>query len=120
MDAINGIGSLASISRSTGSIGGLDQASIGGVGGIGGDAAVQDTANGPGGSFMDALGDALGQLNSQLASTDASVNSFAAGGSADLHTVMLEMQEASLSLNLGVQVRDKLLDAYNQIMHLQV
>ncbi len=45
---------------------------------------------------------------------------FAAGGSSDLHTVMLQMQEASLGLKLGVQVRDKFLEAYQEIMRLQV
>jgi flagellar hook-basal body complex protein FliE len=33
---------------------------------------------------------------------------------------MLQMQEASLGLKLGVQVRDRLLDAYREIMRLQV
>jgi flagellar hook-basal body complex protein FliE len=34
--------------------------------------------------------------------------------------VVLQMQEASLQLKLGVQVRDRLLEAYQDIMRLQV
>ena len=117
MDAIGSISSLASIGSGGGSIGGVGQTSLGSIEG-GTDA--QDAAGGSGGSFVDALGDALGQLNSQLSGADAAMASFASGGTADLHTVMLQMQEASLGLSLGVQVRDKLLDAYQQIMHLQV
>jgi flagellar hook-basal body complex protein FliE len=45
---------------------------------------------------------------------------FAAGGSADLHTVMLQMEEASMSLKATVDVRDKLLEAYQEIMRTQV
>ena len=51
---------------------------------------------------------------------DASLADFAAGGSSDLHTVMLQMQEASIGLKLGVQVRDKFLEAYQEIMRLQL
>jgi flagellar biosynthesis/type III secretory pathway M-ring protein FliF/YscJ len=44
----------------------------------------------------------------------------AAGGSADIHTVMLEMQEASLGLKTGIAVRDRLLEAYQEIMRLSI
>ena len=44
----------------------------------------------------------------------------AAGGSADLHTVMLQMEEASISLKAAVDVRDKLLGAYQEIMRTQL
>jgi flagellar hook-basal body complex protein FliE len=77
----------------------------------------------PGGgtaSFMDVLTKGLSGLNTQLNGADAAMSNFASGGSADLHTVMLQMQEASLDLKLGVQVRDKLLEAYQEIMRLQL
>ena len=45
---------------------------------------------------------------------------FAAGGSADVHTVMLQMEEASVSLKAATDVRDKLLDAYQDIMRTQI
>jgi flagellar hook-basal body complex protein FliE len=78
------------------------------------------TGDASGGSFTDILGDALGQLNSQLSSADASMAAFASGQSADIGTVMLEMQQASLDLKLGTQVRDRLLDAYQSVMRLQI
>jgi flagellar hook-basal body complex protein FliE len=84
---------------------------------------VDGTASGtsaPGDSFLNSLGDALNQLNGQLTSADASMADFASGGSADLSTVMLQMQEASLSLKAGVDVRDKLLEAYQEIMRTQL
>ena len=48
------------------------------------------------------------------------MTSFAAGGSADMHTVMLQMEEASVSLKAAVDVRDKLLEAYQEIMRTQL
>lgn len=85
---------------------------------VGGGAATD--APGDGGSFVDALAEAARGLNTELVDADAAMASFAAGGSADLHAVVLQMQEASLQLKLGVQVRDRLLEAYQDIMRLQV
>lgn len=112
-------------------IGGLGSTSIGGVaqpiagvahpsgaGATSGAAAPSPVGSGQ--SFLDTLGDSFGQLNQQLVTADLSMADFAAGGSSDLHTVMLQMQEASLGLKLGVQVRDKFLEAYQEIMRLQV
>jgi flagellar hook-basal body complex protein FliE len=78
------------------------------------------TGDASGGSFTDALGNALQQLNGQLSSADASMAAFASGQSADIGTVMLEMQQASLGLKLGTQVRDRLLDVYQSVMRLQI
>jgi flagellar hook-basal body complex protein FliE len=73
-----------------------------------------------GNSFLDAIGNALGQLNTQVNGADASMADFAAGGSADIHTVMLELQQASIGLKTGIAVRDKLLEAYQDVMRIQV
>jgi flagellar hook-basal body complex protein FliE len=93
---------------------------VGGVGGAGAIGGAAGTPEASGTSFIDSLGDALGQLNTQLNTADASMASFAAGGSADLHTVMLELQQASIGLKTGIAVRDKLLEAYQELMRLQV
>jgi flagellar hook-basal body complex protein FliE len=85
-----------------------------------GTANATPIGGGSGGSFTDALGDALSRLNNQLTQADASMSAFASGQSADIGTVMLQMQEASLGLKLGVQVRDRLLDAYRDVMRLQL
>lgn len=100
------------------SIGGAD---LSGIAGAGGASSIAGSASATGGqSFVNTLGDALSRLNTQLASADASMTGFAAGTSADIGSVMLQLQEASLGLKLGVQVRDRLLDAYRDVMHLSV
>ena len=73
-----------------------------------------------GNSFLDAIGNALGQLNTQVNGADAAMAQFAAGGSADIHTVLLELQQASIGLKTGIAVRDKLLEAYQELMRIQV
>jgi len=117
---MSGIGAISAIS----SISGVGSASpLSSIGSTVGASAVDGTASGtsaPGDSFLNSLGDALNQLNGQLTSADASMADFASGGSADLSTVMLQMQEASLSLKAGVDVRDKLLEAYQEIMRTQL
>ena len=63
----------------------------------------------------------LRQLNGQLTAADSSMASFAAGEHRrHLHTVMLQMEEASVSLKTATDVRDKLLEAYQDIMRTQI
>lgn len=118
MNAIGAIGTFNTVnpagSAGPGAAAGLDTSTVGSSGNAG------SSGGSSGGSFMDSLGDALSQLNGQMSVADSSMQSFAAGGSADIQTVMLQMQEASLGLQVGLQVRDRLLEAYNTIMRLQV
>jgi flagellar hook-basal body complex protein FliE len=117
---MSGIAPIAGISSVSGLSG---TGSIAGTTPIGGSSSVDGTAAGtqaPGDSFLNSLSDAFGQLNGQLTSTDTALADFASGGSADLHTVMLQMEEASISLKAATTVRDKLLDAYTEIMRTQL
>ena len=117
---MSGIGAISAIS----SISGVGSASpLSSIGSTVGASAVDGTASGtsaPGDSFLNSLGDALNQLNGQLTSADASMADFASGGSADVHTVMLQMEEASVGLKTAVDVRDKLIEAYQEIMRTQL
>jgi flagellar hook-basal body complex protein FliE len=124
MTAIGPITGIASV---------LGSAGAAGVSGVGAQASPVGAAAAPvtiapsgtdasssGNSFLDAIGNALGQLNTQVNGADASMAQFAAGGSADLHTVMLDLQQASIGLKTGIAVRDKLLEAYQELMRIQV
>jgi flagellar hook-basal body complex protein FliE len=122
IDPLGGVGSLLRAAGAQALSGAGAAAPLGGtgeVGGIGG-AGTVSSGQDAGGSFLDSLGDALGDLNTQLNTADASMANFASGGSADLHTVMLELQQASIGLKTGIAVRDRLLEAYQEIMRLQV
>jgi len=117
---------LGSLSQLSGSVGGgaIGGANIGGAANAaapaaGAGSATPDAAS-AGSSFVDSLGSAMKNLNTQLVSADGQMANFAAGGSADLQTVMLEMQEASIGLKVGIAVRDKLLEAYQEVMRLSI
>jgi flagellar hook-basal body complex protein FliE len=73
-----------------------------------------------GGGFGQALSNAISGLNdSQNAADDASVR-MAAGEPIDLHEVMLARETASLHFQLAVQVRNKLVEAYQDVMRMQI
>ena len=119
---MNSIGAISAITGSSAAAGASSVSSVSGVGSAAGTGAVDSSASvqANGNSFVNSLSDAFGQLNTQLTSADASMANFAAGGSADLHTVMLQMEEASVSLKAATDVRDKLLEAYQEIMRTQI
>jgi flagellar hook-basal body complex protein FliE len=122
MTAIGAISSVSGISSVTGMSGVSGVNAVSGASTLNGAGSVDGSSSGAsaGNSFLNSLNDAFGSLNSQMTSADASMADFASGGSADLHTVMLQMEEASISLKTATSVRDKLLEAYQEIMRTQI
>jgi len=71
-------------------------------------------------SFADTLGTLVRDVNqSQLQSRNA-VNGLMSGQNIPLHQAMISMEEASVSFQLMVEVRNKLLDSYQELMRMQV
>lgn len=79
-------------------------------------------AGAPGGkaSFGEILKDSLAQVNSLQHEADAAIQSLATGGTATLHDTMLAVEKAELSFRLMMQVRNKIVDAYQEILRMQV
>ena len=73
--------------------------------------ASQHTLNNMG----NALVDGLKSVNDQQVKSQNLTMAFAAGEDVSIHDVMIESQKASLNLALAVQMRNKLLSAYNEI-----
>jgi flagellar hook-basal body complex protein FliE len=71
-------------------------------------------------SFVDFLKEGVTEVNNLQVSADAKATDLATGKSENLHETMLAMSQAELSFNFMVQVRNKALDAYNQIMNMPV
>jgi flagellar hook-basal body complex protein FliE len=69
-------------------------------------------------------GSAFGQLLDGLTQSSSTatnaMSSIATGGSADLHDVTLSVQMESLAFDLAVQIRNKLVDAYQEIFRMSV
>jgi len=62
----------------------------------------------------------LDEVNTQLSQADMQVRQLAVGSQSNVHEVMIAIEKARLSLELVVQVRNKLLDAYQTVMQMQV
>jgi flagellar hook-basal body complex protein FliE len=78
----------------------------------------------PLGSGRDVFGEMLGSLvqevNQKQANSKDTVNALLAGQGVPLHQAMIAMEEASVSFQLMVEVRNKLLESYQELMRMQV
>ncbi|MCQ2008945.1 MAG: flagellar hook-basal body complex protein FliE [Sporolactobacillus sp.] len=71
--------------------------------------------------FAGALENALGSVNASQQSANQMVTDLANGSTdVDLHNVMIAMQKADVMLKTTVQVRDRVIEAYQEIMRMQV
>jgi len=70
--------------------------------------------------FFQAFQSAMANVNNQQHAADAAVTRLQTGQSESLHEVTIAMEKADISLRLATQMRNKALDAYNEIMRMQV
>ena len=71
-------------------------------------------------SFSDTLKNVLDNVNDKQVQADALTSSFIKGDNVDVHTVMIASEEAKQSLELAVQVRNKLVEAFQEINKIQL
>jgi len=74
----------------------------------------------PSGNFGEWLGKEVTQLNQVMLAAESRLQDQAAGRTQNLHEVMIAMEEARLSLQLAMQIRNKVLDAYQELMRMQI
>ena len=77
-------------------------------------------ANGPAGGFANALGKALGDVSETQGKAEALTNAWQKGEVTDVAKVMLARQEAGVAFEATLQVRNRLLSAYQDIMRMGV
>lgn len=66
------------------------------------------------------LNHAIGKLNEQQMTVDKLNQSFVKGELSDVHQLMIASEKASLGLELTVQIRNRVLEAYQEIMRTQL
>ena len=71
-------------------------------------------------SFGSFLNEAIENLNKQQAEVNALNQSFVIGEAVDVHQLTIAAEKAYLSLELAVQVRNKAIEAYQEIMRMQI
>lgn len=70
--------------------------------------------------FGDILSEAIGNAVETDRVDHAGMEALLSGEDIEPHTVMTQATEAELALNLAIQIRNKVLDAYNEMMRMSV
>lgn len=74
----------------------------------------------PPGNFRSLMEGAIGKVEQSRTDAAQSVESFLAGEGGELHTTVLATQRAELALELFLQTRNKVIQAYQEIMRMQL
>jgi flagellar hook-basal body complex protein FliE len=82
--------------------------------------AVSTTQGGSGASFSNLLGNFVGEVNAQQAAAGDAITGLMSGKNVSLHQTMISMEEANVSFQMMVEVRNKLLDSYQELMRMQI
>jgi flagellar hook-basal body complex protein FliE len=73
-----------------------------------------------GAAFGEILKDAISTVNELQKQSDSEIQKVMTGESQDLHNTVMAMQKADLSFQMMMQVRNKIVQAYQEIMRMQV
>jgi flagellar hook-basal body complex protein FliE len=71
-------------------------------------------------SFGDVLSDAINSVDQTMKNSDTKVQEFVAGETNNVHDVMISMQRAKLSFDLMVEVRNKVVETYQDVSRMQI
>jgi flagellar hook-basal body complex protein FliE len=74
----------------------------------------------PARDFMSVIGEGLGQANASVNAADQATRELAAGQDIPMHDVMISLEKARVDLQFLVQVRNRLVSAYQDITRMQV
>lgn len=71
-------------------------------------------------SFQDVFSTAINHVEASRASADQAAQNFMNGGTQELHSTILAAQNAELDFEMFLQVRNKVVSAYEEIMKMQL
>ena len=112
LSAMDSIGTLAStLARLSGNL------TNGGVQPALAQTASADAAPTP---FSDLLTDAVGQVNQLEEQAHAAVTGLMSGSGVDVHQAMIATEKASMSFELALAVHNKAIQAYQQVIGMQI
>jgi flagellar hook-basal body complex protein FliE len=93
---------------------------IGGLGGIVEPTGVKQPGAAGGAGFENWLAQQLVVTNEKLVEADQGVRRLALGEAENLHQVMIALEEAKLRFDLVVQVRNRLVEAYQDVLRMRI
>ncbi len=73
-----------------------------------------------GNNFSSLLGNLVSDVNAQQQTASQSVAALQSGQNVPLHQAVVSMEEASVSFQLLVEVRNRLLESYQEVMRMQI
>lgn len=71
-------------------------------------------------NFSETLKQAIEQVNQSQIESDNMTEALATGKNVELHDVMITAQKASVTMSLAIEVRNKTIEAYQEMMRMQV
>lgn len=93
---------------------------IGSLGSLGSLPKLEPLQNGPEeGSFSGVLSNALHQVNQLSSNAEQQIGNVLQGGNADMSSVMIAVEKADVAFQLMMQVRNKIVNAYQDIEKMQ-
>lgn len=95
---------------------------IGGIGGQFNPAPIAQKQTNPAGesSFGETMKNAVSGVSDLETNANQLATKLAAGDAVEIHQAMIEMQKASTALQFTIQVRNKIIDAYHEVMRMSV
>lgn len=71
-------------------------------------------------AFASLMRSGLGELNASVGAAEGAMRDLAAGKAVELHEVMISMERARISVQTFVQVRNKLVESYQDLTRMQL
>src|SRR5512135_3579964 len=73
-----------------------------------------------GSGFQSILSDAIGRVEQFQQNSQSSIDKFLSGEDEEVHKVALATQQAEIAFDLFLQVRNKIVSAYQEVMRMQM
>lgn len=70
--------------------------------------------------FSDYVKQSLSEVNQTMLEADQSIENFVTGKDQDIHHTMVSMEKASVSFELVLQIRNKIMAAYDEIRKMSI
>jgi flagellar hook-basal body complex protein FliE len=83
-------------------------------------AGPQRAAMGKPGEFSSVMESAIQGVDKSRAQANQQIQSLLNGDGAELHTTALSVQKAEMAFELGLQIRNKVVSAYQEVMKMQI
>ena len=80
----------------------------------------EETSGNSGPSFADTLAQSLDKVNTLQQEADVAIQDFITGDKRNIHETMIAVGKADLAFRLTMQVRNKMVEAYQEVMRMQV